>query len=203
MIKKTLFPNNYGIAFLSVDLFMEEIRNKKCRARKFISYFNKHRDQYFQFIEQGLLVPFHPVNAGNHLIYIETEKDEFVVPEGYKIIFQYDDFYLKAGKKGIMTLASFGHLEYYGKNIAAEETARSYKTLDGEECSSAIDFPLKEGEYQVSLIALKKIIQEKERLKREENYAYGFLFTTSEHLVKDNLTKCDDELYDFRLPATE
>ena len=28
MIEKTIFPDDYGIAFLSVDLFMEEIKRK-------------------------------------------------------------------------------------------------------------------------------------------------------------------------------
>lgn len=33
MISKQIFPEGYGIAFFSMDLFMDEIRNIKCRRK--------------------------------------------------------------------------------------------------------------------------------------------------------------------------
>lgn len=201
MIKKSIFPDGYGIAFLSVDLFMEEIRNIKCRARKFISYFNKNKDIYFHFIESGILVPFHPVNAGDVPVFIETDSDVFPVPEGYRILFQYDDFYMKVGQKGIVTLASFGHLEYEGKAIADGKTSRSSLTGDGKECSDAVDFELKEGEYQFSMIGLEKLSKTDFELKYDTGYAYGFHFRKPETIIKDNLEKCDDDRYDFCLSS--
>ena len=202
MIEKTIFPDDYGIAFLSVDLFMEEIKKKKCKARKFISYFNKHMDIYFELIDKGIIVPFHPVNAGDVPIFIETESQNFVCPQGYQKIFQYDDFYLKVGPQGIVTLASFGYLEYYGKNIASGETKRSYFDLEGNESFSAIDFPLAQGEYQFSLIALKKIDRTEYEIKYDKGYAYGFYFSQPRDMIKDNLEKCDDDHYDFRLMSS-
>ncbi|MBS5111553.1 MAG: hypothetical protein KHZ15_02565 [Coprobacillus cateniformis] len=199
MIEKTIFPSDYGIAFLSVDLFMEEIKKKKCKARKFISYFNKHMDVYFELIEQGILVPFHPVNAGTVPLFIETENQVFQCPKGYQKIFQYDDFYLQVGAQGIVTLASFGHLEYQGKEIARGETKRSYFDLDGHEDFSAIDFPLEKGEYQFSMIGLEKIERTDFELRYDCGYAYGFQFIKSANVIKDNLEKCDDDYYDFRL----
>ena len=67
---------------------MEEIKKKKCKARKFISYFKKHMDIYFELIDKGIIVPFHPVNAGDVPIFIETEVRILLCPQGYQKIFQ-------------------------------------------------------------------------------------------------------------------
>lgn len=136
-------------------------------------------DVYFRFIEKGILVPFHPVNAGDTSIFIETDKGSFEVPDGYKKIFQYDDFYIQVGEKGIVTITSFGHLEYGGTSIAAGETSRSSLTYDGKETWSAIDFHLPKGEYQFSMTALEKTTKTPDEVKYNQGYAYGFFMLYS------------------------
>lgn len=196
MIIKKINIEAEGIAFLCVDSFMQELRKRKCRVKKFISYFQKHMDQYLALIAQGTLVPFHPVDAREVLVYIETKMQVFHIPEGYRVLFQYDDFYFHASELEMVTLASFGALEYHSDWILEGKTSFSYYARDKKTHSVAIDFPLPKGEYQVSIIALEKI--EKINSGRwEENYAYGFHFTRATQPIMDNLHKCDDDIYAF------
>lgn len=48
----------YGMMFLSADLFLENIKRNSIRSSKFLSYFNKNMDVYFDFISRGVIVPF-------------------------------------------------------------------------------------------------------------------------------------------------
>lgn len=50
MIVKEITPTGYGMMFLSVDLFLENIQEKGIRGAKFLTYFNKNMDTYFEFI---------------------------------------------------------------------------------------------------------------------------------------------------------
>lgn len=56
--KKNITPMGYGMMFLSADLFLENIKRNSIRSSKFLSYFNKNMDVYFDFISRGVIVPF-------------------------------------------------------------------------------------------------------------------------------------------------
>lgn len=58
MIIKNITPMGYGMMFLSADLFLENIKRNSIRSSKFLLYFNKNMDVYFDFISRGVIVPF-------------------------------------------------------------------------------------------------------------------------------------------------
>lgn len=58
MIIKNIKPMGYGMMFLSADLFLENIKRNSIRSSKFLLYFNKNMDVYFDFISRGVIVPF-------------------------------------------------------------------------------------------------------------------------------------------------
>ena len=58
MIIKNITPMGYGMMFLLADLFLENIKRNSIRSSKFLSYFNKNMDVYFDFISRGVIVPF-------------------------------------------------------------------------------------------------------------------------------------------------
>ena len=58
MIIKNITTMGYGMMFLLADLFLENIKRNSIRSSKFLSYFNKNMDVYFDFISRGVIVPF-------------------------------------------------------------------------------------------------------------------------------------------------
>ena len=57
MIIKNITSMGYGMMLLSTDLFLENIKRNSIRSSKFLSYFNKNMDVYFDFISSGVIVP--------------------------------------------------------------------------------------------------------------------------------------------------
>lgn len=198
MIRKEIDPLGYGMAFLSVDLFMETVKDKKIRSAKFLSYFNKNMDVYFEFIREGIIVPFNKVVCTKQCVFIEMENQDFVIPQEYTQIFKYEDFFIRVGEKGILSLMSFADMD--DKDIIKKGvTNRRGFTLDGEEIPAVIDFNIPAGEWFFTMYGLRK----KELTAYEESYdkgyAYGFHFYKSDTLKSDNFEKCDDDKYDFAL----
>ena len=53
-------PAGYGMFVYSPDVFVNFLKTEKCRARKPLTYFDKHRDVFFRAIGGGVAMPFLP-----------------------------------------------------------------------------------------------------------------------------------------------
>lgn len=198
MIIREINPHGYGMAFLSVDIFLEKVKDKKIRSAKFLSYFRKNMDVYFEFIKDGVIVPFNRVVSSSQPVFIEIEKGEFEIPQEYTEFFKYEDFFIRVGEKGLLSLMSFSDLDNKDM-IKKNVTNRSYFTLDGKLVSASTDFEIPTGEWFFTMYGLRKKILTIDEKKYDQGYAYGFHFYQSDTLTNDNLEKCDDDKYNFGL----
>jgi len=198
MIVKNIDLHGYGMMFLSTDLFMDKIKDSKIMVHKFLSYFNKNMNTYFEFIKEGIIVPFNQIVDGDTPLFIESDKDIFFIPDGYKELFKYSDFYIKVGSNGILTLASFNSMDIKDF-IKAGLTSYNYSLADGDICQEAVDFELKQGEYSFTMYGLEKIDKSQDETKYDQGYAYGFHFCKVQIFENNNIEKCDDDLYNFGL----
>ncbi len=198
MITKNITPMGYGMMFLSVDLFLEKIKERSIRSAKFLSYFDKNMDVYFEFISEGTIVPFNRVVCCDTPVYIEIGETEYNLPAGYEIVFRYDDFCIKVGKCSLLSLISFSSMN--DKDMVKKGvTNKNHFTLDDEEYWTAIDFEIPSGQWFFTMYGLRKQELSPEEKRYDQGYAYGFHFYKSTELVNKNLEKCDDDKFDFAL----
>lgn len=198
MISKIITPMGYGMMFLSVDLFLENIKERAIRSSKFLSYFNKNMDVYFDFISKGIIAPFNRIVCCDTPIYIETKEQNYNLPAGYELIFRYDDFCINVGESEMLSLISFSSLD--DKNVVKKGiTNKNNFTLDNKEYWTAIDFEIESGQWFFAMYGLRKKELTAEEQRYDQGYAYGFHFYKSNVLPNNNLDKCDDDKYDFSL----
>ncbi|AVQ21137.1 hypothetical protein C4N15_05575 [Fusobacterium necrophorum subsp. funduliforme] len=198
MIVKEITPTDYGMMFLSVDLFLENIQEKGIRGAKFLTYFNKNMDTYFEFILKGIITPFNKIVCCDTPVYIETTECDYHLPTGYEVIFRYDDFCINVGKSNLLSLFSFSNMD--DKSLIKKGiTNKNYFTVDNCEYWEAIDFEIASGQWFFSIYGLRKKELSDEEKRYDQGYAYGFHFYRSNDLSNNNLEKCDDDKYDFSL----
>lgn len=115
MIIKNITPMGQGMMFLSTDLFLENIKRNPIRSSKFLSYFNKNMDVYFDFISSGVIVPFNRIVCCDTPLYIKISDYKYELPLGYELGFKYDGFCIDVGKNALLSLISFSSMD--DKNI--------------------------------------------------------------------------------------
>lgn len=198
MIIKNITPTGYGMVFLSVDLFLENIKEKGIKSSKFITYFNNNMDEYFDFISRGIIVPFNKIVDVDTPIYIDITEKEFSFPKDYELVFKYPNFSVNVGKSCLLSLVSFGAMN--DKNIIQKGiTNKNAFTLDNEEYWKAIDFEISSGQWFFDMYGLRKKELTDDEKRYDQGYAYAFHFYQSTDLSNENLEKCNDEKYDFSL----
>ena len=198
MIIKNITPMGYGMMFLSADLFLENIKQKSIRSSKFLSYFNKNMDVYFDFISRGIIVPFNRIVCCDTPLYIKISDYKYEVPLGYELVFKYDGFCINVGKNALLSLISFSSMN--DKNIVKKGiTHQKHFTFDNKEYWTAIDFEIPSGKWFFNMYGLRKKELTSEEKHYDQGYAYGFHFYQSNELSNYNLEKCDDDKFDFSL----
>jgi hypothetical protein len=194
-----LSADGYGMMVFSTDLFNEYIKTKKWKAKKYLSFFDKNKEYFYQIIKDGILVPIYRISCFEYEIFIKINEKDNTIPEGYKEIYRYNDFYIEVGNNNKLCFASFDILEYNIDLTKNNITEKSRMTPTGpeeimEKYNSAIGFDIEKGKYNYNLIGLKRI-EEKER--QSKNYGYLLEFTRNENAVNDNFNKADDDKYEF------
>ncbi|MDO5105262.1 hypothetical protein [Capnocytophaga sp.] len=166
-----------------------------------ISYFDKKKEVFFDFIKNGKIVPFYQISRFEYSIFIAINDENPTLPTGWREVYRYEDFFMQVGDLQKVCLASFSYLEYHLAGIKKNITDRFSVIPTGaegvlEEYHSARGFDLPKGNYYFDLIGLEKI----EKGKREsKNYGFAFVFRSEENAVNHNFTKCNnaDNQYKF------
>ena len=197
--------NGYGMAIISTDIFTEYLKEKKCRGKKLLSYFDKNKDLFFSSIKDGKFLPFYQIAAFEYSIFISVDEQKRELPKEYNEVFRYNNFFLEVGKLEKVCLASFDYLEYCFENIKQNITDKEEEIPSGPECIlekyyPARGFDLPKGTYEFDLVALER----KVKLKREsKNYAYAFIFRKNDNAKNDNFEKADNDKYIFNIKSYE
>jgi hypothetical protein len=192
----------YGIMVFSPGLFNEYIKQNKIKAKKYISYFNKNKEVFYKIIKDGIIAPFYLIPCFKYNIFVKINEEDKNIPDGYKKVFEYNDFYIKIDEGKKLCLASFYFMETGINLIKQNITEQSELVPTGpeeimEQCNYALGIEIETGIYNFNLIGLEKIDKTKER--EAKNYGYLFEFTKNENAINDNFNKCDNEKYEFSI----
>ncbi|REC63435.1 hypothetical protein DRF65_04880 [Chryseobacterium pennae] len=195
--------DGYGMAIISTDLFTEYLKEKKCRGKKLLSYFDKHKELFLSSIKEGRFLPFYQISVFEYTIFISVDEESVELPQGYDEVFRYNNFFLEVGDLGRICFASFDYLEYRLENIKQNITDKEDQIPTGadghiESYFPAKGFDLSKGIYEFDLVGLERT----EKLEREsKNYAYVFIFRSNEKADNHNFEKADNDTHSFDIPG--
>lgn len=185
----------YGVVIFATDLFNKYTKNKKWRAKKYVSFFDKHKEYFHQIIKDGIIFPIYQIARFEYEIFIKLEENNEAIPDGYKEIYRYNDFYIEVGPNNKLCFAGLEYLEYdldmIKNNIVEESSAiPTGPELIMETYHRSIGLDIEQGKYNFNLIGLKKI---KEEERKSKNYGFLFEFYRKENAINDNFIKGDNE----------
>lgn len=177
---------------------------KKCHAKKLLTYFDKNKNVFFESIKSGVALPFYRISAYQYPIFVSINEDRETIPQGWEQVYRYDDFFIQVGNRNKLCFAAFDYFEYHKDLIDKHQTAYSKEIPSGPEailetCHYAVDFDIPKGDYSFDLIAYKRSVplDESKLENYGRNYAFGFVFKSTDKKENTNLDKCDDEKYIF------
>ena len=100
----------YGFALLEPHDLSEFLKERKCRAKKLLSYRDAHKQLFYDAVKGAKALPFYPLKVRSYEIFVCTD-EEFAPPSGYEVIFMRDRLYF-ALQSGPAILSSFDALQY-------------------------------------------------------------------------------------------
>jgi hypothetical protein len=199
----------YGIIIFATDLFNEYINNKKWKAKKYISWFNKNKEQFHQIIKDGILFPIYTICKYEYEIFVKINEKNNLIPKGYKEIYKYNDFYMEVGNNNKLCFANFSFFENSLDSIKKNITEESHMFETGpdkpndpftiENYNYALGLDIEKGKYNYNIIGLKRINE----IKREsKNHAFLFEFIKNENAINNNFNM-DNEKYEYDIYTVE
>ena len=193
-----LSADGYGIILFSPEKFNHFLKTRKCRAKKYLTYFDKNKEVFFDLVKAGILLPFYRISSFEYEIFTTLNEREVSIPNGYEQVYCYTDFFVEVGN-GKLCFANFDYLEYHKEKIDNGQTDYGTEIPTGPEeimemYNYALGLELETGEYQFDLYGLRRI----ELLEREsKNFGFLFAFRKVENATNDNFNKCDNDKYNF------
>jgi len=193
-----LDASGYGIMVFSPEKYNQFLKDRKCRARKYIDYFDKNKELFFDLIRAGILLPFYRICKFEYEIFVTVNEAEIIIPSAYEQVYCYTDFFVRVGN-GKLCFSNFEFLNAHKERIDSEQTDYGEEIPTGPEemmewYNYSIELDLESGEYQFDLYGLKRI----EPLQREsKNYGFLFALRKVENATNNNFNKCDNDQYNF------
>ena len=117
--------DGYGFALLDVRDLSEFLKDRKCRAKKLLSYWDAHKQLFYDAVKGAKALPFYPLTVRSYEIFVCMD-EEFAPPSGYEVVFMRDRLYF-APQSGSAILASFDALQYSAGKLKNGELAMSVK----------------------------------------------------------------------------
>lgn len=164
---KILDVSDYGICLFSLPILEEFLKKEKIRSKKLLDNFQKNHNRYLRMLEEGVWLPFLPIDSIDYIIKMEGYEPVFNDDWEQKI--EYNKFNLTIKDSVWITSISYFNIfdrsDYLGDKI-------SYSTLDGFLCHSGFRYYFPSGKY---LVSIKGFVR-KQKLDFP-NSNYGFLFS--------------------------
>ena len=202
-----LHPAGYGMFVYSPDVFVNFLKAEKCRARKLLTYFDKHRAVFFRAISSGVAMPFYRLSTLRYPIFVSMDGDTDT-PKGWEQVYRRDGFFIEVGASGRLCFAAFDYLEYHKDLIDKQQTEFFAIYPSGPDevmlrYNHAVGFDIPTGLYTFDLFAYRRAVPLDESTPENygRNYAFGFAFRHTDTDENDNLTKGDNEKTIFDIPC--
>lgn len=184
----------YGFALLDVRDLSEFLKERKCRAKKLLSYQDAHKQLFYDAIKGAKALPFYPLTVRSYEIFVCTD-EEFVPPVGYEVAFKRDRLYF-APQSGSAILANFDALQYRAGKLKSGELELGYECQSGaagkiRKFNSTLKLGLQSGTYELCALGLKN------SSRHFEKYGYAFIFKRNASAENQNFARLDNDKFSF------
>lgn len=191
-----LSADGYGFALLDVRDLSEFLKERKCRAKKLLSYWNAHKQLFYDAVKGAKVLPFYPLTVRSYEIFVCMD-EEFAPPAGYEVAFKRDKLYF-APQSDSAILASFDALQYRFDELKSDELELGYECQSGaagkmRKFNSMLKLGLQSGTYELCALGLKNSSQ------HFEKYGYAFIFKRNASAENQNFSRLDNDKFSFNI----
>ena len=147
-----LSADGYGFALLDVRDLSEFLKKRKCRAKKLLSYWDAHKQLFYDAVKGAKALPFYPLTVRSYKIFVCMD-EEFAPSMGYEVAFKRDRLYF-ALQSSSAILASFYALQYRAGKLKSGELELGYECQSGaagkmRKFNSMLKLGLQSGTYEL------------------------------------------------------
>ena len=189
-----LSADGYGFALLDVRDLSEFLKERKCRAKKLLSYWDAHKQLFYDAVKGAKALPFYPLTVRSYEIFVCTGGD-FTPPAGYEVAFKRDKLYF-APQSDSVILSSFDALQHRFDKLKSGELELGYECQSGvagkiRKFNSTLKLGLQSGIYELCVVGLKNSSQ------HPEKYGYAFIFKRNASAENQNFSRLDNDKFNF------
>ena len=189
-----LSADGYGFALLEPRDLSEFLKERKCRAKKLLSYWDAHKQLFYDAVKGAKILPFSSLAVRSYEIFVCID-EEFAPSAGYEVAFKRDKLYF-APQSGSAILASFDALQYRFDKLKSGELELGYECQSGaagkiRKFNSTLKFGLQSGAYELCALGLKNSSQ------HFEKYGYAFIFKRNASAENQNFSRLDNDKFSF------
>ena len=189
-----LSADGYGFALLDVRDLSEFLKERKCRAKKLLRYWDAHKQLFYDAVKGAKALPFYPLTVRSYEIFVYTDK-EFAPPASYEVAFKRDRLYF-APQSDSVILSSFDALQYRFDELKSDELELGYECQSGaagkmRKFNSTLKLGLQSGTYELCVVGLKNSSQ------HFEKYGYAFIFKRNPSAENQNFSRLDNDKFSF------
>ena len=191
-----LSADDYGFALLDVRDLSEFLKERKCRAKKLLSYWDAHKQLFYDAVKGAKALPFYPLTVRSYEIFVCTD-EEFAPSVGYIVAFKRDRLYF-APQSDSVILASFDALQHRFDKLKSGELELGYECQSGvagkiRKFNSTLKLGLQIGTYELCVVGLKNSSQ------HFEKYGYAFIFKRNASAENQNFSRLDNDKFSFNI----
>lgn len=160
----------YGMALLSPSLFEDYRKKFNIRTKKMLSFFDKHNDVFYNFIDRGLFLPLNNIGAYPYKIFFSL--GEIELPKGWEIIDKWEPFNLEIADNTLWAF-SFEQMQNwnYNKLVNIEEIENNNYIIEDKSKIpyKGLKYVIPNGKYIVEVIGIRNF-------NYKRYYSFGFIF---------------------------
>ena len=93
-----LSADGYGFALLDVRDLSEFLKERKCRAKKLLSYWDAHKQLFYDAVKGAKILLFYPLAVRSYGIFVCMD-GEFASLSGYEVILVRDRLCFRPAKR--------------------------------------------------------------------------------------------------------
>ena len=189
-----LSADGYGFALLEPRDLSEFLKERKCRAKKLLSYWDAHKQLFYDAVKGAKVLPFYPLTVRSYEIFVCTDGD-FAPPAGYEVAFKRDRLYF-APQSDFVILSSFDALQHRFDKLKSGELELGYECQSGaagkiRKFNSTLKLGLQSGAYELCVVGLKN------GSSHSEKYGYAFIFKRNASAENQNFSRLDNDKFSF------
>ena len=177
----SIYAFGYGLFIYSPSTLNEWMQEKKCRAKKMLSYLDKHKDMFLEMIAKGIALPIYQIPTYQYSIYITIGTDDKLCFSSFEFFEEHRDLIAKS------------QCVFMGEVFDINDNPHSFYHSD--------EIQMPKGNYRFDIYGLKRKhpYSETDRENCNKNYAYLFAFRKVDNNSNENLERCDNDTHIFSI----